>query len=121
MKGMKKPAGVGNGGFTMIEVVVSMVLIVLISTGFMTMAAGSASVLAREYQMDRLSYRLSEKAAEGGGEATGAGVAVHFELDGTEPLGDSYTETGAEEIFLEYKASEQGTEVSNQITFYRYR
>ncbi len=121
MKGMKKPSRSGKGGFTIIEVVVSVALIALISTGFMTMAAGSASVLNREYQMDRLSYVLSEKAAEGGGEATGTGMIVHFELDGTEPLGDSYTECGAEEIFLEYKVSEQGTEVSNQITFYRHR
>lgn len=121
MKGTIKRTGAGNGGFTLIEVVMSVVLIALVGTGFMTMAAGSAGVLAREYQMDRLSYRLSEKAAEGGGEATGAGMAVHFELDGTQPLGDSYTETGAEEIFLEYRASEQGTEVSNQITYYRHR
>lgn len=121
MKGMKRPAGTDKDGFTLIEVVASVALIALISTGFMTMAAGSAGVITREYQMDRLSYRLSQMAAEGGGEATGAGLAVHFELDGTEPLGDSYTETGAEEIFLEYKASKQGTEVSNQITFYRHR
>lgn len=112
--------GTKNGGFTLLETVVSVALIGLVLTGFMTMAAGSAAVLTRECQMDRLSSRLSEEAAAGGGESTGAELAVHFELDGTEPSGE-YTETGAEEIFLEYKADGQGTEVSGQITYYRHR
>lgn len=116
---LRKPEA-GNDGFTLIEVVVSIALIALISTGFMTMAAGSASLFAREHEIDRQNYRLSEIASEGGGEATGEGVTVYFELDGTEPCKAAYTVNGAEEMFLEYIVGGQETETPGRITFYRH-
>ncbi len=120
MRWMKRPpAETGKGGFTLIEVVVSIALIALISTGFMTMAAGSASLLSKEYEMDRMSYRLSERAAAGGGEISGGGVTVHFRLD-VEPYGDSYTVNEAEELFVEYTVGGREDEAPGWITFYRH-
>ena len=117
---INRKASSGNDGFTLIEVVVSIALIALISTGFMTMAAGSASLISREYEMDRLNYRLSERAAKGEGQTSGGGVTVYFELDHTEPLGAAYSVDGAEELFLEYTVSGQEEEIPGRITFYRH-
>lgn len=92
----------------MIEVIVSVALIALISTGFLHMMAANSELLSREYSMDRSTYELSVQAEEGEGEAGTETVIVYFQLDSGERL---------EEHFREYTVAKDG---ENRITYYRH-
>ncbi len=97
-----------RAGFSLIEVIVSVALIALISTGFLHMMAVNAELLSREYRLDQSSYELSALAGQGEGSAGEKSVAVEFRLDSGETL---------EEYFREYIVEKGG---ENRITYYRH-
>lgn len=102
LKPGKRGVTPSSGGFSLIEVIVSVALIALISTGFLQMTAVNARLLAREQEMDRQSYELGASAARGEGDAVGDGLTVHFDL-------------GAEEYFGQYRVTGEG---GDQMTYY---
>lgn len=57
----------------MVEVIVSVALIALISTGFLYMMAANSELLSREYRLDRSSYELGALAGSRGGKGRGEG------------------------------------------------
>ena len=79
----------------MVEVIVSVALIALISTGFLYMMAANSELLSREYRLDRSSYELGALADRGEGRA-----------------GETL-----EEYFREYTVGEDG---ENRITYFRH-
>lgn len=60
---MKKRGG--RGGFTLIEVIVSVVLITMISSGFLILLEANTRNLARSWRMDGASYDLAGMIGEG--------------------------------------------------------
>lgn len=109
----------GREGFTLIEVIVSTVLLLMAVTGFMMMTAANAGVLAREQKIDRSNYGLGARAVSGEGEATGETLVVEFSLDGGESEG--YDSGEVSEVFEQYGISETGEDPVNSMTFYKYR
>lgn len=107
-----------EGGFTLIEVIVSTALLLTVATGFMMMTAANAGVLAREHKIDRSNYELGARAVLGEGEATGETLVVEFSLEYRED-GDYREEV--KEIFEQYGISETGEEPVNSMTFYKYK
>lgn len=91
-----------SGGFSLIEVIVSVALIALISTAFLQMTAVNTCLLAREHEMDRQSYELGESALRGEGNAVGDGLTVYFDH-------------GAEEYFEQYQVTGDG---GDELTYY---
>ena len=66
----KRKGGPGpRAGFSLVEVIVSVALIALISTGFLYMMAANSQLLSREYRLDRSSYELGALADRGEGKA----------------------------------------------------
>lgn len=110
---MRKPDR-RRGGFTLIEVLISTVLLVLVASGFMAMTASNLKLLTKEDRMERSNYSLSSLAASGGGEPTGETLTVIFTTD--EGEGGS-----VEEIFGEYRVRENWDDMEYSMTFYRHR
>lgn len=100
-RGVRVPSP--SGGFSLIEVIVSVALIALISTGFLQMVAVNTRLLAREQEMDRQSYEFAGAAARGEGDVLGDGLTVRFDL-------------GAEEYFEQYQVTGDG---GDRMTYYR--
>lgn len=117
---MKKPDKQSfNEGFTLIEVIVATALLAVVCGGFLMMAAANASLLSKEYRLDRSNYELSARAAEGQGEAAGETLVVEFTLDGQDQ--GRYMEDSAKELFEKYEVSETWEDTGNHITFYRHK
>lgn len=55
----------GRGGFTLIEVIVSVVLITMISSGFLILLEANTRNLSRSWQMDSASYDIAGMIEEG--------------------------------------------------------
>lgn len=60
---MKKHGG--NGGFTLIEVIVSVVLITLVSSGFLILLEANTRNLSRSWKVDSASYDIAGMIEEG--------------------------------------------------------
>ena len=101
-----------GGGFTLIEVVVSMALLTVVCTGFLMMTAANAGQLSREQRLEQSNYNLSALAGVGEGEPTGETIAVEFGLE---------EENGVREIFEQYEITESEEDTGNHMTFYRHR
>lgn len=114
----------GQEGFTLIEVVVSTVLLVIAATGFLMMAGTNAGLLAKEHRLDQSNYRIGSMAEEGKGETTGESLTVKFSMeDGSGCPGQE-----AWEVFDQYMVrdqgssqEEQGESTGNFIMVYRHR
>ena len=106
----------GREGFTLIEVIVSTALLLVTATGFLMMTGANTGLLAKEYRLDQLNYRLSAMVEEGMGSETGETLAVSFSLED----GSGYPDVEAEEIFDQYRVSDD-TEPDNSIIVYRHR
>ena len=105
----KRKGGSGpRAGFSLVEVIVSVALIALISTGFLYMMAANSQLLSREYRLDRSSYELGALADRGEGKAGEKVLTVYFQMDSGETL---------EEYFREYTVGEDG---ENRITYFRH-
>lgn len=75
----KRKGGPGpRAGFSLVEVIVSVALIALISTGFLYMMAANSELLSREYRLDRSSYELGALADRGEGRAGEKVLTVYF-------------------------------------------
>lgn len=109
----------GQEGFTLIEVIVSTVLLLIAVTGFMMMTAANAGILDREQRIDRSNYELGARAVAGEGEATGETLVVEFSLDSGEY--DGYDHGEVSEVFDQYGISETGEDPVNSMTFYKHR
>lgn len=115
---MKRQSRVnGQGGFTLIEVIVSMALLAVTASGFLMMSGAGAGLLAREQQLERSNYELGAMAGEGEGEYTGNEFVMEFYMEDR----SGYDGTGAEERFGEYRISPAREDLGGSMTFYRHR
>ncbi len=77
---MNKERNKGSGGFSLMEVIVSMVLLSVLGGALTTMLLGNSRVFSRNSQENRAAYRLSAKVESGEkGVASGAPFIMVYE------------------------------------------
>lgn len=93
----------GVDGFSMIETVIALTLMVVLAGAFFVMSAGNRSALRDVSRMERLGDQAAQMAMDGDGEPTGGELRLRFQVEmmgmescgGEAPLEEGY---GGEEL-----------------------
>lgn len=82
---MKKTA---RGGYTLVEVIVSMMILTIVVAGFAAMFTGNTRVISRNYRYGRHNHTLLKQMENGTGVKTGRTQVLTFEADELGLAGD---------------------------------
>lgn len=105
------------GGFSLIEVIVSMALLLTVVLGFVTMTAANAKVMTGVHRRESSMYRLAAMAENGEGTSTGEMLELSFTLKGGLEEGER-AET--EELFDVCSVSESMEGGESRLIYYRH-
>ena len=122
----------GVDGFSMIETVIALTLMVVLAGAFFVMSAGSRSALRDVSRMERLGDQAAQMAMDGDGEPTGGELCIRFQIEmmgmescgGEAPLEEGYGgdwEEGCqiEEVLQEYEVQEEEAGSTYSVRYYR--